>query len=186
MKSGDVLFIVGIAALLLFSSNGGAAVFARSRRRVTPEERERVLSAIAKLGFPRDEAAQAIKLESGWNPSAMHPTVRAVGLVQMLPATLRAVGYNGSPEQFAQLSVDEQLPYYLRVFKASRWQVPGDTYLAIAAPAYVGAPDHAIVFRKGSKAWQQNPGLRSAGDGDITAGSIRWTLLKHMPAQFEP
>jgi transglycosylase-like protein with SLT domain len=143
-------------------------------------EKDSVLDAAEWHGWPRAELDAVISLESGWNPRARNPLSDASGLIQFMPATLKAVGWYKGAAAFRELSIPEQAPWIAKYLSGlPKWRVPGDTYLAVFAPAHVGAPDTRILFKRGSKAWQQNPGLRGA-DGEITAGSVRAMALRQM------
>lgn len=140
-----------------------------------------VLAEFEKRGWPREEADAMVAIESGWDPSA-HNKQRFGGLIGFNPQFAKK--HAGSPEALWAMSVAEQAPLvgkYLdeAVPKGKRWKVPGDTYLTGAAPAYIGASDSTIVYKRGSKAWEQNPGWRGP-DGEITAGSIRAVVLRKM------
>jgi hypothetical protein len=145
-------------------------------------EHAEVLAMLASnTGWPAAELDSAIAIESAWDP-ASHNSIRAGGLIGFLRTELPHVGWNDGPEAFWQLSATQQAPYIVRFFANTKraWKVPGDTYLAIAAPSYIGASDSTVVYPKGGKAWDQNPGWRPSDGGDITAGSIRATLLRRM------
>lgn len=146
----------------------------------TTAERDRVLDAVAQFGWPRVELNRVITRESGWVPSALNPASNAVGLVQFLPSTLKTLGFRAdtNPETrallFRRLSAAEQTPWIVKMFRGlPRWKLPGDTYLALAAPAFVGAPDATVIYDVGTAAWRLNPSLREPEGGPITARSIR-------------
>lgn len=154
---------------------------------VTPEERQRVVDELAKLGWPAAEVVHAFAIESGWRPSSLNPSTFAAGLAQLMPSNLAKLGFRpdlpraARGRAFAALSALEQLPTIRAFFaRLPSWRVPGDTYVAMAASGFVGAPDNRIVYPQGSKAWYQNPSWRPADNGSITAGSIRNVLLKRM------
>ena len=74
------------------------------------------------------------------------------------------------------MSSTEQLPYVMKYLSdrgVTSDSPQSDYILAVAAPAFIGRPAHSIVYRKGTKAWKQNPGWRPADGGDITVGSIQ-------------
>lgn len=145
--------------------------------------REAILSAAEKRGYPRGDVDKAVRRESGWKAQAVacggsprHAI--AGGLLQFIPITLKAVGFDGSPEQFAGLPAEAQLPYLLKFLgkmPQSTLHLPGDFGLALFTPAYVGKQDDFVIYERGSLGWEQNPGLRLGGDGPITAGSVRAT-----------
>lgn len=140
-----------------------------------------ILDAGEKKGYPRADVNKAIQRESGWHAQAVacmgtdkHPV--AGGLNQMLGSVLKANGFAGSPDQFASLTAEQQLPYVLKFINRmppSTLHLPGDFGLALFTPAYVGKPDDFVIYEPGTLGWEQNPGLRTAGGGPITAGSVR-------------
>jgi len=143
-----------------------------------------ILDAGEAKGYPRSDVEKAIRRESGWKASAVactgspkHPV--AGGLNQMLASTLKANGFVGSPDQFAALTAEEQLPYILKFIARmppSTLHLPGDFGLALFTPAYVGKPNDFVIYKVGTAGWEQNPGLRTeGGKGPITAGSVRAT-----------
>lgn len=145
--------------------------------------KQAVLDAAVKKGYPRADVDKAVRRESGWHPSAVacvgspkHAV--AGGLLQFIPIALKSVAFEGSPDQFAALSGEAQLPYLLKFLSKmppSTLHLPGDFGLALFTPGYVGKPDDFVIYKKGSQGWEQNPGLRLPGNGDITAGSVRAT-----------
>jgi hypothetical protein len=145
--------------------------------------RKQLLDAIEKKGYPRSDGDKAIKRESNWHPSAVacggadkHPI--AGGLMQFIGIALKSVGFAGSPDQFAGLTGEEQLPWLLKFvgkMPASTLHLPGDFGLALFTPAYVGKPDEFVIYEVGTLGWEQNPGLRTPGGGPITAGAVRKT-----------
>jgi len=155
---------------------------------VSSAEKTLLLDTLEKLGWPRKEVDALIQFESGWNSRAMNPTSKAAGLIQFMPSTLKRLGFKADlpPEARAAAMRDlvpsEQLSWVVKYFTSSgtKWKYPGDAYLVVAAPAYVGAPDAQTIYPIGSKAWVQNPAWRDGPTGPITAGSIRRIILKRL------
>lgn len=162
----------------------------RMSSNVSPESKRRILAALAALGWPEREVDALIQFESGWNSAAKNVMSNASGLIQFMPATLKSLGFHPELEATARakamqaLSADEQLPWIVRYFQqmGKQWKVPGDAYLVVAAPAYVGAPDHTVIYAIGSRAWVQNPAWRDGPTGPVTAGSIRRIILNRLGA----
>lgn len=144
----------------------------------TEGERELVLAEGEQRGWPREELNASVAIESGWDP-ASHNVQQFGGLIGFSPGFARK--HVGSPQALWSLSIAQQAPLVGKYFDGvgKKWRVPGDTYLALAAPAFVGASDSTIVYARGTKAWEQNPGWRGP-DGEITAGSIRAVCLRKM------
>lgn len=139
-----------------------------------PDQIAAVLDVWEKHGWPRREADIAIQLESGWCAQAVNPKSHAVGLIQFLPEILPTVGWQQGWAAFWPLSAAEQIPYidaYLsHIGKA--WLIPGDTYLVLVAPAFIGAPDETTIYPAGSTTAIANPSLQGPDHG-ITALSVR-------------
>jgi hypothetical protein len=152
-------------------------------RRASARDLEELERIAAHCRFDPDELAAIIAIESGWRPDA-HNTIRAGGLIGFLPSTLRRLGWTGTPEEFWNLSIGEQLQYVDRFYQTwcNRIQRPGDLYLAAFWPRAVGASDDTIIADENGPngiVWQENPGLRGP-DGAITAGSVRAVVLRVM------
>lgn len=120
-----------------------------------------------------DEALRRIvwagELESRWNPHIENP-IGAVGVWQFLPSTCKALGTDASTVR-AQGRADQAR--LLAKMWARKAPAPRDVYLSLFYPAAVGRPDDHVIGEVGGKIWQQNPGLRTKGDGPITAGRVR-------------
>ena len=121
----------------------------------------------------RAELAHCIEIESAWVPSIVNPKSGASGLIQFTRETAKKLGT--TVEEIRKMSRDEQVPYIQDYFDtvAKTASRQGDVYLMIFAPAFVGHDDSDVIFKVGSKEWEQNPGLREAGDGPITVRKVR-------------
>lgn len=91
----------------------------------------------------------------------------AVGLIQFMPST--ACGLGTTIENLSLLAPQEQLTYVGHYFRpyASRIKSLNDMYMAILLPAFIGAPDDAVLF-SGGVSYRQNAGLDANSDGRIT------------------
>lgn len=120
-------------------------------------------------GLSEKEVFKVIEGESAYNPKAKSEA-GAVGLFQIMPEVLGELGY--TPTEVINMEPAEQLLVYEKYLQ--RWNYDGDTGLGIlqAAPAYRDADPDTVIYKKGSKAWEQNKGWRSRGNGDITKRSI--------------
>jgi hypothetical protein len=142
--------------------------------------KQAVLDAIEKQGYPRSQGERTVSRESGWHPMAVacagadkHPV--AGGLMQFISIALKSVDFPGSPDQFAALSGETQLPYLLKfIGKMPRSKLgrPGEFGLALFTPGFVDKAESTVIYEVNSLGWTQNPGLRTAGGGPITVGSV--------------
>jgi hypothetical protein len=95
------------------------------------------------LAVARDVDADPLHLascwmsESGLHPYAHNPHGNAVGLFQVIPPTLRGLGFFGDWSDFASLSIGEQLKWARRYYARHRGRLvsPGACYLATFLPA---------------------------------------------------
>lgn len=121
-------------------------------------------------GLTKSELFRTIKGESGFNPKAKNKDTSAAGLFQFIPSTAAELGY--TTEDILNMEPAEQVRLYDKYLE--RWNYQGDNSLGImqAAPAYANADLNDVIYKKGSKAWEQNPGWRPKDGGDITVSSI--------------
>jgi hypothetical protein len=153
------------------------------------------------LGLKPEDVLAIMQLESGLNPQV--PS-KAVGLTQFLPSSLRGVGFRGSPDDFRQLSGEEQLPYIERYFRTQLslnggpFKSAAQMYVANLWPLALSYPDvkannpNAIIISSHPepnphrtvsidfeiKAYYANRGLDLDQDGKITLGDLEKFLNK--------
>jgi hypothetical protein len=96
----------------------------------------------------------------------------AVGLIQFMPSTAKALGT--SIEKLEKLSAVEQLQYVKSYFLPQKGKLSTleDVYMAILYPAAVGKPVTHVLFEEGKKTYEQNKGFDSNKDGKITLQEI--------------
>lgn len=121
-------------------------------------------------GLTRSEIFRTIQGESAFNPRAQNKDTNAAGLFQFIPSTAAELGY--TTDDILSMEPAEQLRLYDKYLE--RWNYKGGNSLGImqAAPAFANASEDTVVYKKGSKAWEQNPGWRPKSGGDITVASI--------------
>ncbi len=128
------------------------------------------------LGLDPSFIAACMAIETGhtYSPRIRNPFTGATGLIQFMPATARAMGT--TVEALAEMSATTQLEYVKRFFRPHvgriRSNVPGDYYLAVFYPAYVGRDPSTVIFSTGDAGYTQNIGLDRNGDGVITVGDV--------------
>lgn len=160
---------------------------------VEPSFGSAMKSLAAGLGLDADAILGVMSLESGLNPQATNPTSKATGLIQWMPATAKALGT--TVDLLRGMTAVQQLEYVKRYLAPLRQKIredePGDYYMAVFMPAYIGAPRETVLGEKGSqeilkgtgvtkdKIYFQNTakgaigtGLDTNADGKITVGDV--------------
>lgn len=70
------------------------------------------------------------------------------------------------------MTAEDQLDFVAKHFRPFKGRLAGveDLYMAILLPSAVGKPNAAVLFKKGTVAYDQNAGLDTNDDGEITKG----------------
>ncbi|HWS55534.1 MAG TPA: penicillin-insensitive murein endopeptidase [Pyrinomonadaceae bacterium] len=140
---------------------------------VTQDFKDKVMQVAERLGMNPNYLMAVMSFETGGKFS---PGVKslsgsgATGLIQFMPATAKALGTTTAA--LAQMTAEEQLDYvekYLRPYR-NRMKTVEDAYMAVLYPAAIGKGADHVLFRKGTKVYQQNAGLDINRDGVITVG----------------
>ena len=132
------------------------------------------------LGLDPSYIAAVMAIETGrtFSPSIQNPFTNATGLIQFMPATARAMGT--TVDALKRMSAVGQLEYVKRFFRPHvgriRPNVPGDYYLAVFYPAYIGRDPGTVIFSAGDTGYAQNAGLDKNADGIITVGDVTGTV----------
>jgi hypothetical protein len=71
----------------------------------------------SELGMKPEDIIAVMTSESGLDPSAHEAKYNGGGLIGFMPATLKGIKYNGSPEDFRKLSGEEQLDWVKKVIQ---------------------------------------------------------------------
>jgi Transglycosylase SLT domain len=125
--------------------------------------------------------------ESGVRPTAQHHLTKAAGLIQLMPATLKRLGWGSSPEEFVRVSAAQQLAYVYRYFAPYArhgLDSAGRLYQATFLPATLShgpAPGTVVCAEEGpfADAYAANAGLDIDGDGAITVGDLTALIDRH-------
>ena len=153
--------------------------------KVSEAFRDRVIGIAAELGTDPDFLMAAMAFESG---ETFSPSIKcaagsgATGLIQFMPST--ATGLGTSIAVLAAMSPEEQLDYVLKYLHPYKNRIGSleDLYMAILKPAAIGKPDSFVVFKGGTRAYEQNSGLDANKDGQVTkdeaAVHVREALIK--------
>jgi hypothetical protein len=126
----------------------------------------------------------AIAFETGesFSPSIRNRQSGATGLIQFMPKT--AIGLGTTTDALAAMSAVDQLDFvrqYLKPFK-NKMNTVSDVYMTILFPVAVGKPEAFVLFKKPSRAYDQNSGLDANKDGQVTkaeaAAKVQAKLIK--------
>jgi hypothetical protein len=106
----------------------------------------------------------------------------AIGLIQFMPATARALGTTS--EQLALQTAENQLLYVERYFLPykGRLNTLSDVYMAILWPAAIGKPEKALLWDAATRptTYRQNAGLDINKDWRITKEEAASKVVKKL------
>lgn len=138
--------------------------------RIDRPSRDRVREIAARHGIDPSWLMACMAFETGetFAPGVRNAASGATGLIQFMPRTAVALGT--TTDELAQMTVYEQLGRVEEYFEPylGRLKTLSDTYMAILWPKAVGQPEDFPLFKRGSKAYEQNAGLDTDGDGVVT------------------
>ena len=100
----------------------------------------------------------------------VNPKSKATGLFQFIPKVAKELGTTTS--KIKEMSAKEQGDLYAQYLKKHKWQPGIPLGMMQAAPSMANKPDDHIVYKKGSKAYKQNPNWIGP-EGEITVESIK-------------
>ena len=132
------------------------------------------------LGLDPSYIAAVMAIETGrtFSPSIQNPFNQATGLIQFTRLTANALGT--SLDELKRMSAIKQLEYVKKFFRPYapriRRDVPGDYYLAVFWPAYIGRSPDTVIAAAGDIVYAQNPGLDRNNDGFVTVGDVTGTV----------
>ena len=145
-------------------------------QRVSAAFKARVLQMAETLQINADYLMAIMAFESAetFSPSIWNQAgSRAVGLIQFMDAAASEPDLGTTLEALESMTAIEQLEYVERYFRMRQRQFGkittlSDVYMAVLRPANIGDAETAVLFRAGTKAYRQNAGLDSNGNGEIT------------------
>lgn len=149
--------------------------------------RDKVRKISGDLGCDPSFLMAAMAFETGetFSPSEKSKAGSgATGLIQFIPKT--AVGLGTTTDDLAKMSAENQLDFVAKYFERQKGKLHTleDVYMAILLPTAVGKPNNHVLFKKGSKAYDQNKGLDLNNNGEITkaeaAAKVQEKLAKGM------
>jgi hypothetical protein len=168
---------------MLKKSKGGTMQYPRTSRDSSYKDSKnknsfnlKDFNSIVELGVGYPELERMLNGETAASKSiakritATNPSSGAAGIFQFTPKAAKELGT--STAKIKKMTVKEQSDLYAKYLK--RWKYKPGISLGMmqAAPSLINKPDDFVVYKKGSEAYEQNPGW-VGGDGEITAGSIK-------------
>ena len=140
--------------------------------KVSAEFRRKVIDLCEWLGADPSHLMAAMAFETGetFSASVRNRASGATGLIQFMPSTARSLGT--TTDKLAAMTAEDQLDYVRKYFAPYRNKMTtlSDVYMAILWPAAVGKPEAAVLFRRPSRQYDQNSGLDTNRDGEVTKG----------------
>ena len=141
--------------------------------KVTEEFKDKVMQLADHLGTNPNYLMAVMSFESGatFSPSIKNAAGSgAVGLIQFMPATAKGLGT--TTDKLACLNAEQQLDFVAKYFAPYRGRLKTieDTYMAVLYPAAIGKGSDHVLFKRGTRVYDQNRGLDHNRDGSITVG----------------
>ncbi len=119
------------------------------------------------------DLCRVMQIESGLGTAPCNHYTRASGPIQFMPSVLTAVGWLGTPEDFAKVPLQDTIPYVRRYFaRFGVLSTLADAYAAVFWPAAVGKPDDFEIAESHSIVYRYNAILDANGDGHLTKSDL--------------
>lgn len=144
--------------------------------RVSLPFRSRVRRMSDELLMPVDGADWLMSCMAWESAETFSPSVfnmagsGAVGLIQFMPTTAKALGTHTS--RLADMTAEQQLEFVAKYFKPykGKLQTLSDVYMAILWPRAIGEPEDYVLWDKETRptTYRQNSGLDVDKDATIT------------------
>lgn len=155
--------------------------------------RKKLIDSARELGMEPDHLATIISFESAgsFSPSKRNPLSGCVGLIQFCrPAAVAAAADAGltmtgdaALDWLSKMTPEQQLDHVVGYFKRmARGHKPltlEQAYLLVFAPAFAFRELNAVAYAAGTKAYDQNKGMDSDGDGKITVADVAGKIAAH-------
>ena len=154
-------------------------------QKVSEAFKQKVIQIASDLKVNPNFLLAVMSFESGetFSPSIKNAAGSgAVGLIQFMPATAKTLGTTTAA--LAAMTAEDQLDFvskYFRQFKKPLLTIE-DVYMAVLMPSAIGKGSDFVLFRKPSKAYDQNRGLDINKDGLITVGEAADRVRKKLGA----
>ncbi|GAB4043135.1 transglycosylase SLT domain-containing protein [Spirosoma litoris] len=125
-----------------------------------------------------------------FRPDIKNPYSGAVGFIQFTPYGIRRL--DTSVRKLGRMGAVEQLIWVERYFAPYAGQMHNvyDVYIVVFAPAYLGKPEHQVLYRADGataldrRRYRYNRQLDSNRDGVITIADVRQQIRRLVPANI--
>ncbi|MER8605558.1 peptidoglycan-binding protein [Mesorhizobium sp. M1233] len=165
---------------------------ATAERKAGPGFKAKVIEIAKRLKCDPSHLMAVMAFESG---ETFAPDKRnaagsgATGLIQFMQGT--AEGLGTTTDKLAAMSAVTQLDFVEKYLKSIARNRPmptlSDLYMAVLLPTAVGQPEAHVLFRAGTRAFDQNSGLDVNRDGIVTkaeaAAKVNERLIRGMKAE---
>lgn len=167
--------LIGTGSAVAPPLDGGGAGVGNARqiawgKKVSADFKARLIRCCERLQANPDYLMAAMAFETGrtFSPKALNAQSKATGLIQFMPRTAQSLGT--TTDQLSRMTAEDQLVFveqYLTSYKG-RMETIEDTYMAILFPIAIGKPNDHVLFKQGSREYEQNRGLDRNRDGKVT------------------
>jgi len=153
----------------------------RPNVKLTQSFLNKVKQVAQRIGCNYKDLLAVMNSESGLNSKAQNQNGGAVGLIQFMPATAKALGT--TTDALRNMTPEQQLDYVEKFYlmnrknyvKSNRQLSAGDLYTLTFLPAYV---NQEVLTAQGHKYYDANKGLDTNGDGQITKSDLAQRVAK--------
>jgi uncharacterized protein (DUF1697 family) len=85
-----------------------------------PNFYQKLIQICNEVGMKPEHLLQVMSFESGLSPSAINPSSKASGLIQLMDFNLPSLGFKGTSKDFSNLSGEQQLDYIAKFIRDKR------------------------------------------------------------------
>lgn len=145
----------------------------RGSEKVSGKFKSKVVEIAKDIDVDPNDLMAVMAFETGgtFSPSVKNAAgSSATGLIQFMASTAKGLGT--STEKLAKMSAEDQLDVVKKYFSKYKGRLKNvqDVYMAVLWPKAIGKDEDYVLWKKGTKAYEQNRGLDVSGNGKVTAG----------------
>lgn len=150
-------------------------------KKLSADDRQSIVDTAHAVGIEPDWLATIINFETGGTFSTTQKNAAgsgATGLIQFMPDVAQHLLGTDTPSEaitkLESMSFPEQMKVVEKYFAphAGKMKSLSDAYLAVIYPAFIEAPDSAVMGKTGSAVYAQNRGFDKQNKGYITKADI--------------